>query len=139
MAERVLQHITTIPGGTPQSAPVTDDLGFTDWDVEHITLRVPPGPAGNLGFYLANNGQPWVPRALREWLILDDMKVEIDPTGYPTGTGWQITGYNTGAYDHTVIALFHVNPVATPGERAPNLPALTFIEREVRLPPWVVL
>lgn len=132
MAERILQHVTTIPAGTPDTAPWVEALGFHDWDVERIDLIVPPGPAGTMGFYLANNGQPWVPRALNEWLVFDDHQLRIDPTGYPTGTGWQIVGYNDGKYDHDVITLFHVNPITVGPSGPPDLPVLTFIERDVK-------
>ena len=131
MAERVLQHTTVIPAGTTQAAPHIEQLGFHDWDVERIDLTVPPGPAGAMGFYLANNGMPWVPRSAGEWLVWDDRQMTVDPTGYPTGTGWQIYGYNQGAYDHVVIALFHVNPVVSQAETAAVPLVLTFVERDV--------
>lgn len=139
MAERVLQHITVIPAGTTVAAPHVEELGFSDWEVEQIDLIVPSGPSGTMGFYLANNELPWVPRALGEWLIMDDQTLTVIPTGYPNGTGWEIVGYNLGAYDHQVTALFHVNPIASPADRQPQLPVLTFIERAVTDPPPVVL
>lgn len=139
MAERVLQHITVIPAGTPVATPHVEELGFSDWEVEQIDLIVPSGPSGTMGFYLANNELPWVPRALGEWLIMDDQKLTVIPTGYPNGTGWEIVGYNLGHFDHQVTALFHVNPITSPGDRQPQLPTLTFIESDVREPPWVVL
>lgn len=139
MAERVLKHTTTIPAGTPVDDPWTEDLGFDDWVVERIDLIVPPGPWGTMGFYLANNSQPWVPRSAGEWLVFDDHKLEVTPTGYPIGTGWQIVGYNLGRYDHDVIALFHVNPISTPGQSQDNYPVLTFVEHDVATPPTVVI
>lgn len=139
MAERVLQHVTTIPAGTPIATPWVEQLGFHDWEVERIDLEVPPGPAGTMGFYLANNGMPWVPRAQNEWLVWDDRRITIEPTGYPTGTGWQVVGYNLGAYDHDVRALFHVNPITVDqgGAFAPYV--LTFVEHDVTLPDPIVL
>lgn len=139
MAERVLQHVTTIPVGASVAAPHVEQLGFTDWQVEQIDLLVPSGPSGMMGFYLANNGIPWVPRALGEWLVMDDQKLTVTPTGYPSGTGWEIVGYNLGAWPHNVIALFHVNPIVAPGERDVVLPVLTFIETGVKPAPEVVL
>jgi hypothetical protein len=139
VAERVLQHVTTIPAGTPDTAPWVEALGFHDWDVERIDLIVPPGPAGTMGFYLANNGVPWVPRALNEWLVFDDRELIVVPTGYPTGTGWQIVGYNDGKYDHDVIALFHVNAIDVAARQTVDLPVLTFIEHDVKPLPVVTL
>lgn len=131
MAERVLQTTATIPAGTLASAPVTVALGVDNFEIERIDLEVPPGGAGNVGFYLANNGHPWIPRTVGEWLVWDDRVETFYPTGYPTAGGWQITGYNTGVYAHAVIARFHVNPPA--GQDAPIRPlTLTFIERDIR-------
>lgn len=139
MAERVLQHVAIIPAGTTIAAPVTVALGFDDWDVEAIDLEVPPGPSGCMGFYLANNGQPWIPRAQNEWIVWDDHKERFTPTGYPTGTGWQLVGYNVGKYDHAVICRFHVNPTASPAGPAEQLPVLTFVEHDVKPAPIVTL
>ena len=131
MAERVLQHITTIPAGTTAADPTVDELGFDNWDVERIDLQVPPGPLGCMGFYLANNGMPWIPRALGEWIVWDDHRETFYPTGYPTGAGWQLVGYNTGTFPHVVICRFHVNPVAVGEPAGVELPRITFIEHGV--------
>lgn len=130
MAERVLQYTATIPAGTPQITPVTLDTGFVDWDIESIDLEVPPGPSGTMGFQLANNDLPWIPRTPGQWLVWDDHHETFYPTGYPVAGGWQVIGYNTGAYDHAVIVRFNVNPptVAT-AAAAPVV--LTFVERDV--------
>lgn len=130
MAERVLQHTSTIPAGTAKDSPVTVGLGFVDWEVEQIDLEVPPGPAGTMGFYLANNGVPWVPRVNDEWLVWDDHRATVIPTGYPIGTGWQIVGYNVGQYDHAVICRFHVNP--PPGPPPPgSVVTISFEQHDV--------
>ena len=131
MAERVLQATATVPAGTAATAPHTVALPFDNWEVEAIDLEVPPGPAGNLGFYLANNGQPWIPRSPGEWLVWDDHKSRFMPTGYPTASGWEIVGYNTGAYAHAVVVRFHVNPVTAAAPAAFDLPVITFVERDI--------
>lgn len=138
MAERVLQHTVTIPGGTPLAAPVTVALPFDNWELELVELEVPPGPNGALGFVLANNGHPWIPRSVGEWLVWDDKIQAYVPTGYPTAGGWQIVGYNTGTYDHDVITRFHVNPLSGPAA-ATDLPFLTFVEHGVNAREVVVL
>jgi len=91
-----------------------------------------------MGFYLANNGRPWIPRNPGQWLVWDDHKQTVIPTGYPTASGWAVTGYNTGYYDHSVIVRFHVNPVTVaPLVITPFV--LTFIERDIRPREPVVL
>ena len=117
MAERVLQFNATIPAGTPVATPTTVTLAVDNWDIQLIDLEVPPGPGGNMGFYLANNGRPWIPRVVGQYLIWDDQQQSFTPDGYPSGAGWAIVGYNTGKYDHAVTVRFHVNP---PAQQAPS-------------------
>ena len=130
MAERVLEHTASIPAGTPVDDPTTISVPFDNWDVERIDLEVPPGPAGCMGFQLANNGQPWVPRTVGEWLVWDDHTETIYPTGYPNASGWQVIGYNVGLYAHAVIVRFHVN-APTVAASAPQPVVITFVERDV--------
>jgi hypothetical protein len=131
MAERVLQLTATIPAGTAIATPYTATTEIDNWEIEAITLAVPPGPSGLVGFYLANNGQPWIPRTPGEWLIWDDHVETFTPTGYPNASGWEITGYNLGQYDHAVTARFHVNAIDLAADQPQDLPYLTFIERDV--------
>lgn len=130
MAERVLQYAATIPAGTAIDAPAEVSFPLDNWDIEAIDLEVPPGPAGAMGFYLANNSQPWIPRNAGEWLIWDDRQATIHPTGYPAASGWAIVGYNLGTYDHGVTVRFHVNPVEPPQPAATPL-VITFVERDI--------
>lgn len=138
MAERVLQFTATIPAEGDPTTPVTVAMPFDGWEVEAIDLEVPPGPAGTLGFYLANNGQPWIPRSSGEWIVWDDRHERFPVDGYPTASGWEIVGYNVGEYDHVVVCRFHVNPISLPGP--PPAPyVLTFVEHDVRPLPVVTL
>lgn len=127
MAERVLLYVATIPAGTSQSAPHTVPFDLDNWSIERIDLEVPAGPSGCMGFYLANNGRPWVPRNPNAWLVWDDHSESIVPTGYPSASGWGVTGYNVGQYDHAVNVRFHVSPLqaAAAGQ---DFPVLTFVE-----------
>lgn len=131
MAQRVLQQTVSVPAGTLPSAPFTGNLPFDNWEIEAIDLEVPAGPAGCLGFRLANNGVAWLPHSPGEWLIWDDRTERFPVDGYPTASGWQITAYNLGEYAHNVVARFHVNPIAVGQPADDTLPVLTFIERDV--------
>lgn len=139
MAERVLQATASIPAGTPLSAPAVVSLPFDNWEVERIDLEVHAGPNLCLGFYLANNGQPWIPRTPGQWLTWDDRVESFTPTGYPTASGWQIVGYNVGQYAHAVVVRFHVNPVTVAARDAVQPIVLTFVEHDVKHPDPVVL
>lgn len=131
MAERVIQATATIPAGTPSTAPVTVALPFDGWEVEAIELEVPAGPAGTMAFYLANNGQWWIPRTPGQFLVWDDKRETYYLSGNPTAGGWQIIGYNLGDYDHAVTVRFHVNPLSGPDLATVPL-VLTFIEHGVK-------
>lgn len=139
MAERVLQSTAVIPAGTPFAAPATVKLPFDGWDIELIDLEVPPGPTGALGFQLANNGRPWIPRSVGEWLTWDDHVESFVPTGYPSAGGWQVIGWNVGAYDHAVVVRFHVNPISVGPAAGDNPVVLTFVEHAVKRSGVVVL
>lgn len=138
MADYELQGTVVVEPGSSPSAPSTFSLAFNDWEVEAITLEVPPGPAGNLGFYLANNGVQWVPYSAGEWLIWDDHSQTFYPDAYPNATGWEIVAYNTGSYPHQIKVRFHVNQIAGPAGAVPPL-VLTFVETGVPQPDPVTL
>lgn len=125
MAQRVFQFTATIPAGTPPSSLAVIDLDLDNWVVESIDLEVPPGPAGLMGFYVANNGVAWMPQGTDEFLIWDDVIESWIFTDQPNASGWQVAGYNFDeANDHNVIVRFHVNvPVIT----AAGAPVITII------------
>lgn len=138
MANRVYQYVATIPAGTPADAPAVVTFELDNFIIEAIDLEVPPGTAGLVGFYLANNGMPAIPRNAGQWIVWDDHAQRYPASDYPTASGWGIVGYNLGEYDHDVIARFHVNPVPSPSvAQAPVV--LTFVEHDVKEPPPVVL
>jgi hypothetical protein len=138
MADYELQGTVTVsPGATPDN-PEVAGLSFDDWEVEAITLEVPAGPKGNLGFYLANNGVQWVPFSAGEWFVWDGHEQTFYPDSYPNAGGWEIVAYNTGYYPHDIKVRFHVNQLqAAAGATLPTV--LTFVESGVPTPDPVVL
>ena len=138
MADYELQGTVTVPPGVTPANALEYDLAFNDWEVEAITLEVPHGPAGNLGFYLANNGVQWVPFSVGEWLIWDDHTQTFYPDSYPNATGWGVVAYNTGYFEHSIKVRFHVNQLAG-AVSTPQPTVLTFVESGVRQPDPVVL
>jgi hypothetical protein len=111
VAYRILPFRATIPAGTLPTSPFTQALDLDNWSIEALDLEVLPGPGGVLGFQVYNNGVAWLPYGADEWLIWDDVRERYSLTDQPTASGWAIVGYNTGTYDHDVIARFHVNQV----------------------------
>ena len=102
MATQVRQLTATIPANTPMTALVTIPISLDYVDIESIDLEVPPGPSGLMGFYIARSGQQWIPFESGEFLVWDDRFDSWYLSEQPTGSGWQIVGYNTDVYDHSV-------------------------------------
>lgn len=133
MALRVFQYAATIPAGTLKTEPHTVDLDLTDWDVQRIDLEVPAGPAGLMGFYVANNGVQWYPKSPGQWLVWDDRSDTWHVEDQPNASGWQIVGYNTGTYDHTVTIRFHVVLPSPPAAGSPA-PAIQIVNTPLPQP-----
>lgn len=120
----VRQFTATIPAGTLLATPVTVPLALDFVDIESVDLEVPPGPSGLMGFYLARSGQQVIPYESGEWLIWDDRFDSWYLTDQPTGSGWQVVGYNLDDYDHSVVVRFHTNPVVPAASS--SYPSLSF-------------
>lgn len=130
MSYRVLQFTATIPAGTDMDTPAATALEIDGWQIEWAQLEVPAGPAGNMGFYLANNDVPWIPFTPGEHIVWDDEIQTYPADGWPNTSGWQIVGYNLDVYDHDVIVRFGVNPI--PGvEPADAVYTFGFVESGV--------
>ena len=125
MGELVRQKTATIPAGTAKSSPVTIDVSIGDFEIESIDLEVPPGPAYQMGFYLALSGQQVIPYDAGQFIVWDDQSKNWPLVNQVTTGRWQIVGYNTGKYDHMVVVRFHVNSL---GDRpTPPVPQITII------------
>lgn len=101
----------TIPAGTPLVSPVTLAMQFPIYQVDRIEIKVPHGPNGNMGFYIALSGTQVIPYVPGNWLILDDDNLSWDFSDLPNSGAWELVGYNTGFYPHTVYVRFFVEPV----------------------------
>lgn len=138
MALRVFQFVATIPAGTTKAAPVTIPLTLDNWDIELLDLEVPAGPAGLMGFYVANNGVQWIPQSPGQFLVWDDVQQSWPFYDQPNASGWQIVGYNLGFFPHAVTVRFHVNPPAVDAT-PPAPPVVTFVTSNVAELPVVTL
>lgn len=110
MAYELRQFTATIPAGTPQAAPVTISLAMPARIVRRVRARIPPGPAGLMGWALASSGVPIIPWNAGAWIVAEDEELTWDLSGQIESGAWQLLGYNTGVYAHSVYLVFEVDP-----------------------------
>lgn len=119
-AVEVRSFVVTIPAGTPLAAPVTRNVPFPARVVNAIHWKVPPGPSGLMGWRLAMSGGIAVIPTGGGWIITDGDSDTWNLTGQPDSGQWQVTGYNTDIYDHSVYLDFLLDMVGS----GPQPPAL---------------
>lgn len=119
MASEIRDYVFTIPAGTLDTAPATLDVSFPARVVDTLEVMVPPGPNGNMGFALQNSGVQIIP-VNDSWIIANGTTLVWPLNGYITSGSWQLSGYNTGAFDHTIYVRFLLELIAaTPAGSAP--------------------
>ena len=115
MASLVRTFAVTIPAGTLVTAAQVTDLAMPSRIVRSVRIRVPPGPAGLVGFALTSNRQWVIPEVPSTYLVMDNEVVEWPLVGQLETGAWQLRGYNTGVYDHTIYLTFLLDPLAARG------------------------
>ena len=120
---RTLKLFTaTVPAATAKASPVTVSLAVGMATVDRIRWRVPPGPRGNLGWYLAMGGQQVLPNGSGNYIVADDETDTWDLSNLPDEGEWELIGYNVGAFDHSVYLWFYTTPIgADSAARTPSL------------------
>lgn len=125
MTDEIRTFDITIPTGSTPLLPGTFPLVFPQRIVESITLRIPPGPHGDVGLQIAAAGQVIIPYNAGEYVITDNEIIKWDLTGYPTSGSWALVAYNTGTFPHTIGVRFALNIAGQPGGVvSPVLPIL---------------
>lgn len=113
------QYQVTVPAQTPIDDPQVTDLPVTQNTVVWVSWRVPPGPNGQMGFYLSMGGIQVVPAGTLNWVIANDEEQIVSLTNLPDSGAWQVTAYNLGAYAHSVTVRFAVTPVQVQAASSP--------------------
>ena len=101
-AVEVRSFAVTIPAGTPVDTPYTQDIFIPARILTGVHWKVPPGPSGLMGWRLTMSGGNAVIPTGGGWIISDDADVTWALTDQPDSGYWEVTGYNTDIYDHTV-------------------------------------
>lgn len=111
MARLVRTFAVTTPAGTLATAPLVTSLAMPARLVRALRIRVPPGPAGQLGLALVSGGQWMIPENRDTYLVMDNESVEWPLDGQLETGAWQLRSYNTGRWDHTVYLTFLLDPL----------------------------
>lgn len=109
MAFQIRPFDVTIPAGTIIANPYVASLAMPPYQVDRIDWRVPPGPSGQMGWYLAMGGVQVIPYANGDFVTADDENDSWRLTDLPTSGAWQLVGYNLGNYNHTVYLRFFLS------------------------------
>jgi len=99
----------TIPAGTTKSVPLVTPITFPSRIVTSVAWRVPPGPSGLMGWALTSDGTPVIPVQPGAYMVTDNQADTWYLEGYLDSGNWQVTGYNTGIYPHTVYLTFQLD------------------------------
>lgn len=99
----------SIPAGTAITSPQVTPITFPARDVAWVHWKVPPGPSGKMGWRLSMSGGVAVIPTGGGWVIADGEDATWQVTNQPDSGFWEVTGYNTGIYPHTVYLDFGLN------------------------------
>ena len=124
MAYQVYPFQVTIPAGTAKSAPATTALTLPPTTIERIRWRVPPGPRGQMGWQLAMGGLQVIPTGFGSYIVADNESDDWAIDGLPDSGAWQLIGYNTGNFPHTIYLFMFATPVQLTPSGSSGLPAL---------------
>ena len=111
MAREVRNFAVTVPAATLESAPFVADLSMPARIALSVRVRVPPGPAGMVGWALGSAGERVLPWGPGEWIVADNEAIEWPLHGQIESGAWQLQGYNLGVYDHTIYVTFLLDPL----------------------------
>jgi len=115
VADEIRAFQATFPAGTLQSAPLRIPLTMPVRKIDTLEILVPPGPSGVMGFAITMGGVNVIPVQAGTYVVTDGETITWPMAGYPTSGAWQITGYNTGFFDHTVYMRWLVDQVTGVG------------------------
>lgn len=123
MAREVRSFQVAIPANTLQAAPQLTDLAMPARVVRSVRVRIPPGPAGRVGFALASSGVPIIPWGDGQWIVADDEVITWPLENQIESGAWQLRAYNLGVYSHTLFVTFELDPLgAGPGSAVVSAP-----------------
>lgn len=114
MAWQVFDFAVILPTGTsPTNLSTPQPMSMTGLIVRSIHMRVPPGPRGEVGFYIGASGNQVFPLTPGSFIITDNEIIDWTIENTIDTGAWQLVGYNTGSYPHTIYVRFLGDPVTS--------------------------
>jgi hypothetical protein len=111
MSDRIEWFQASVPALTPVITPYRQALVFPFGNVVEIDVKVPPGPAGNVGFYITAGGSQYIPRTSGTFIIPDSDYFTWPLANAINSGSWGIVAYNTDVWPHLIEVGFLVNEV----------------------------
>lgn len=108
------EFAVTIPAGTAKTAPLTVATRIPPRRVAEIRWLIPPGPSGLAGWRITMGGVQVIPVNAGQWLVRDGHYATAALARLPDSGAWDVTGYNTGKYPHTIYVTFLVEVIRPP-------------------------
>lgn len=114
MADRIEPFVLPIPAATPLNAPIVLPTSFLPGIVTRVSITVPPGPSGLMGFLIQHKGQPLIPYLGGTFFVADNRTLTWAVTNMPTNTGWEFLCYNTDIYPHSLYIEYEIDEIPPP-------------------------
>lgn len=111
MSDRIEWFTVTIPANTPIATPQRTSCVFQQGEVVQIDVIVPPGPSGNVGFFISAGGSQYVPRTPGSYIVADNIFIQWPITNAINSGSWAFTAYNTDLVSHKYQIGFHIDEV----------------------------
>lgn len=106
MAREVYEFPVVFAIGSTRTSPQRTNVTMPKRIVRRVEITIPPGPRGEVGFQLGSNGTAFLPRNTDQFVIGDGAEIGWDLEDQMTSGGWQVIGYNTGQFAHTLYFRF---------------------------------
>jgi len=101
MAQDIQTFDVTVQPGVAKATPALTTIELGIRRVLEIHVEVPPGPRGEVGFWLGSAGVQIIPKNLGQFIVTDNQHVVLPIDGFFDSGSWTVAMYNTGHYAHT--------------------------------------
>lgn len=101
MAQDIQTFNVTVSAGVAIASPAITTIELGVRRVIEIRVEVPPGPRGEVGFWLGSGGVQIVPKNPGTFIITDNQHLELPIDDFFDSGSWTVAMYNTGHYPHT--------------------------------------